>query len=161
MSPSQERMPRRRYAAAALVANSLGAAAGFVTQSLVSDPTTSVLVGTVVSGAVGDVLLQVTRQRGDQVQPDPEQHRPGDLSLPAHCGTGTGRRHPIPARAGYTRCSELSGQHQRTATPQPFPRPGGGAPQHPRHRHLHRAAQRRVEANRTAHAQIRSGHGAA
>ncbi|MEU2409207.1 hypothetical protein ABZ609_33575 [Streptomyces rubiginosohelvolus] len=157
MSPSPERTTKRRYAAAAVMANSIGAAAGFVTQTLFSDPTTSVLVGTVVSGTVGDVLLQVTRQRHTSVQPDAEQHRPPHLGRPAHPGTGV--RHQINARTGYTRCPDLTGQP--TATPRPFPRQTAGTPQHPRHRHLHRAAQRRLEAKRTAHAQNRSGHGAA
>ncbi|MET9096964.1 hypothetical protein ABZX72_33300 [Streptomyces cyaneofuscatus] len=157
MSPSQERTSKRRYAAAAVMANSIGAAAGFVTQTLFSDPTTSVLVGTVVSGTVGDVLLQVTRQRHTPVQPDAEQHRPAHLGRPAHRGTGV--RHQINARTGYTRCPDLTGQP--TATPRPFPRQTAGTPQHPHHRHLHRAAQRRLQAKRTAHAQNRSGHGAA
>ncbi|MEW9513685.1 hypothetical protein [Streptomyces bacillaris] len=157
MSPSPERTTKRRYAAAAVMANSIGAAAGFVTQTLFSDPTTSVLVGTVVSGTVGDVLLQVTRQRHTPVQPDAEQHRPAHLGRPAH--RGTGGRHQINARTGYTRCPDLTGQP--TATPRPFPRQTASISQHPRHRHLHRAAQRRLQAKRTAHAQNRSGHGAA
>ncbi|MFK0131895.1 hypothetical protein ACIQRZ_16230 [Streptomyces rubiginosohelvolus] len=165
MSPSPERTTKRRYAAAAVMANSIGAAAGFITQTLFSDPTTSVLVGTVVSGTVGDVLLQVTRQRHTPVQLDAEQHRPAHLGRPAHRGTGvrrgTGGRHQINARTGYTRCPDLTGQHQPMATPRPFPRQTADTPQHPRHRHLHRAAQRRLEAKRTAHAQNRSGHGAA
>lgn len=55
---SQDRKKRRRLVVAAFTANGAGAVVGLAVHAAVADPVTSVLVGTIVSGTVGDVLLQ-------------------------------------------------------------------------------------------------------
>lgn len=148
MSPSKKRKKRRRFAVAALAANSMGTAAGLATQALIRDPATSVLIGTVVAGTIGDVLLQLAHDDDKTGSPG---HKPGcrcpraggpDSHHDHHrprSGTGAGHaRHPP---YGSARC--LHRQGGRTP-PRPAPCAGTGEPHHPRHRQLRRGARRFV-----------------
>ncbi|MGW2447958.1 hypothetical protein [Streptomyces sp. NPDC001675] len=176
---SKERKKRRRFVAAAITANSMGAAAGLATQLLISDPTTSVLVGTVVSGTVGDILLQVAQ--GPSEEPS-RQRELTDATKPSgasdggpHAGhRGRDRRsahrdlhlrvQSARAAHGYTRCGILARRAEAAAAPGQANNRSSQAlgdrlarvPLHPRHRQLHRAAQRRV---RTQHGPRMAGDG--
>ncbi|MFF4846178.1 hypothetical protein [Streptomyces collinus] len=172
---SKERKKRRRFVAAAITANSMGAAAGLVTQMLISDPTTSVLVGTVVSGSVGDILLQAVEgapeESDEQRLTDANRASKASIADSYTSHRGGARcihRDHLPvqsarARRGDIRCDML------TRTPQASPNTRqdkdrsaparddqrARVPLHPRHRQLHRAAQRRM---RTQHS-LTSGDG--
>ncbi|WP_055607282.1 hypothetical protein [Streptomyces prasinus] len=148
MSPSKERKKRRFFAVAALTANGMGAGAGLATQALISDPMTSVLVGTVVSGTVGDILLQVARARADKpgLHAGAGHERADELGCHDRRVLGANHRHPGHPRQWYTRCTRLTRREEGPAVPRQTPHTDTGVPQHPRHRHLHRAAQRRVQA---------------
>lgn len=150
MSPSKERKKRRRFAVAALTANAMGAGAGLTTQALISDPATSVLVGTVVSGTVGDIMLQVARARGDKPALDAGagRGRADELGRHEEHVRGAGHRHRTLPPRGYARCTRSARRDGAPVAPRQPSRTGADAPQHPRHRHLHRAAQRRVQAKR-------------
>ncbi|MEU6681508.1 hypothetical protein [Streptomyces sp. NPDC046925] len=166
-----KRTPRRPYALAAFTANGIGAAAGLVTQSLVSDPVTSALVGAVVAGTVGDLLLQTAHARAAAV-PGPHARPPAAADdrehpgAPARLAPGelpAGAARPHRPRPGYSRCTGEARRAEAPRTPRPA---GGGArlPQHPRHRNLHRAAQRfahRARSRNTGTEASGSGHGAA
>lgn len=150
MSPHQERKKRWFFGIAAFTANGMGAGAGLATQALISDPMTSVLVGTVVSGTVGDILLQVGRARVSRPVSGARSgghERTEEIGRDGRRGREAGRRHTGRLRQVHARCTQLTSREEQTAVPRP-PRTGTEVPQHHRHRHLHRAAQRRVQAKR-------------
>lgn len=167
--PSGDRKKRRRLVVAAFTANGLGAMAGLAVHAAFPDPLASALAGAVVSGTVGDVLRQLVAgaaapRRLDHLgefrlelesceygSEDPEGV-PGELAGPGDSETSGSRCTPSTPRAvhespsgvrrGYARCIHDGGQ----AVP-PSPSPSFGSakvPAHPRHRHLHRSAQRFV-----------------
>ncbi|MFB6772810.1 hypothetical protein [Streptomyces sp. NPDC056337] len=162
MSPFKERKKRRRVAVAALTANAVGAGAGLVTQALISDPATSVVVGTVVSGTVGDILLQVVRARDADPVLDAGvgRERAGELGRHEERVRGADHRHDGRPLQGYARCTRPSRRELGSAVPRQVPRAGADVPQHPRHRHLHRAAQRRVQTKRAGFPVDRGGNAA-
>ncbi|MGW4290733.1 hypothetical protein ACWEIK_27820 [Streptomyces sp. NPDC004673] len=152
MSPVNKR--RWRFAAAAITANTAGAATGFLLQMLIREPTTSILGGTIVSGTVGDLLLQAA-DAGATPRKRPTFRAPAAPVKPPALHDGRPRHRPRhrPSRTGhgYARCSRSSAPGAPLApvqTPtlygQSSGEPQAKLPQHPRHRHLHRAAQRRV-----------------
>ncbi|MFJ4007545.1 hypothetical protein ACIPWL_29410 [Streptomyces sp. NPDC090023] len=165
MSPVNKR--RWRFAAAAITANTAGAATGFLLQLLIREPTTSILGGTIVSGTVGDLLLQAA-DAGATPRKRPTFPAPAAPIKPpaAHDGQPRHRPAPRPPCTGHRyarrrRSSAPGAPLTPVQTPtlygQGSSEPQAKPPQHPRHRHLHRAAQRRVrsEARQTPGA----GHG--
>ncbi|WP_371599900.1 hypothetical protein [Streptomyces sp. NBC_00564] len=169
MSP-QDRKKRRRLVAAAFAANGVGAVAGLAAHALVTDPTTSVLFGMVVSGTVGDALLQLLLLRapnGPQaLGRSVEFRREGEG--PPKLRTGNGRPVPHntqthqhrPALPRYARCARTRGQDSPVLPPQPAAA-SQRTPVHPRHQQLHRGAQRFVRrARATQTSQPGSGHAA-
>ncbi|MGV9528817.1 hypothetical protein ACWDRM_16440 [Streptomyces cellulosae] len=162
MSPFKERRQRRRFAVAALTANAMGAGAGLVTQALISDPATSVVVGTVVSGTVGDILLQVARARGGEpvLKAGVGREFADEVGRYEERVRGAGHRHAVRPPHGYARCTRPTRRELGPAVPRQIPRTDAAVPQHPRHRHLHRAAQRRVQAKHVCFRVDRGGNAA-
>ena len=167
--PSGDRKKRRRLVVAAFTANGLGAMAGLAVHAAFPDPLASAMAGAVVSGTVGDVLRQLVAGAADPRRlghsgelrlelesPEDGSEHPegvsGELAGPGYsamsgsrCMTSGPRAvhgSPSGVRRGYARCIHDGGQ---AVAPSPSTLFGSAAvPVHPRHRHLHRSAQRLV-----------------
>ncbi|MFI6006983.1 hypothetical protein ACIA98_42815 [Streptomyces sp. NPDC051366] len=171
--PRTPRSPRRRrLAIAAAVANGAGTAAGTTAHFMGCDPDTSVSVGVLVSATVGDVLKQwASAETDDPTDPsetdttehtaEPQPRNPAelaehDVSTPPDPQTAVlgMTRSPVPGarqahRPGHadrrhTRCVHPPAPSGAVRTELPLPRATPARPQHARHRHLHRSAQKFV-----------------
>ncbi|WP_331762012.1 hypothetical protein [Streptomyces sp. NBC_01546] len=145
---------RRRAVMAAAVANATGAAAGFTAHALGVDPDTSMTIGTIVAGAVGDVLLQYVANSDDPaVEPartdEPASIEPAEAVEPVEAGNALEAASEIRphehrrGHRGYARCARPTAAPVVVVQPAPS-RPPAGMPRHAGHRHLHRGAQRFV-----------------
>ncbi|MFE2553625.1 hypothetical protein ACFXGI_34595 [Streptomyces sp. NPDC059355] len=135
---------RRRAVMAAAAAKATGTAAGFTAHALGADPETSMTIGAVVAGAVGDVLLQYVANADDPaVEPARPPLEPAEAGNASEATAGIRPREHRRGHRGYARCVQRHGTPVTMAQPAPSPRPAA-EPRHAGHRHLHRGAQRFV-----------------
>ncbi|OEJ21675.1 hypothetical protein AS594_39920 [Streptomyces agglomeratus] len=178
---------RCRILVAAATANAAGAGTGFLAHALGLDPEVSAMIGTFVGGTVGEGLLQVVAAESSAEDVEVEGLEEADATegaaraCSAYGNEDSGEAEHAEAKGstegaergvrrarhaghqGYARCTRRRTAAAANVDQVGPARTAAAEPQHARHRHLHRSAQRFVTRvhGRTLRSAMQEGrHGA-